>query len=272
MFGSKIDLFKTEWLDVVFASKNKNYGAYVLRKSNSSNTSKALLIGVVGFIILFFGPKIYSLITGMVPAEQELKQTEVVVLPPPALDPKTPPPPAVIPPPPKTAEIKFPPPIVKPDEQVREEPPKMEELKKANPGQKTIEGDPTADIVINAPVGEGPKQAAVVEDTKLYDYVSIEKIPEYPGGIEKFRAYLASNIKYPPMANEAGIQGTVYVNFTVEKDGSLTDVRVDRKVGSGLDEEAMRVVRASKRWIPGIQNGRAVRVKYNVPVSFKISQ
>lgn len=272
MFGSKIDLFKTEWLDVVFASKNKNYGAYVLRKSNSSNTSKSLIIGVIGFVILFFGPKIYSLITGLVPEAPELKQTEVVVLPPPALDPKTPPPPPVQPPPPKTDQVKFQPPVVKPDIEVVENPPKMEELKKADPGPKTMEGDPNADIVINAPVGEGPKQAAVVEDTKLYDYVSIEKIPEYPGGIDKFRDYLRDNIKYPPMANEAGIQGTVYVNFTVEKDGSLTDVRVERKVGSGLDEEAMRVIRASKKWIPGIQNGRAVRVKYNVPVSFKLAQ
>ena len=272
MFGSKIDLFKTEWLDVVFASKNKNYGAYVLRQKNSSNTSKSLIIGVIGFVILFFGPKIYSLITGLVPAEKEMTQTEVVVLPPPPIDPKTPPPPPVQPPPPKNDQVKFPPPIVKPDDQVREEPPKIEELKKADPGQKTIEGDPTADIVINAPVGEGPKQAAVVEDTKLYDYVSIEKAPEYPGGIDKFRAYLRETIKYPPMANESGLQGTVYVNFTVEKDGSLTDVRVDRKVGGGLDEEAIRVVKASKKWIPGIQNSRPVRVKYNVPVKFSISQ
>lgn len=271
MFGSKIDLFKTEWLDVVFASKNKSYGAYTLRQKNSSNTSKSLIIGVIGFVVLFFGPKIYALITGLVPEEKAAVQTEVIIIPPPAIDPKTPPPP-VLPPPPKTNQVKFPPPIVKPDDQVREEPPKIEELKKADPGQKTIEGDPTADIVINAPVGEGPKQAAVVEDNKAYDYVSIEKPPQYPGGLEAFRTYLSQTIKYPPMANDAGIQGTVYVNFTVEKDGTLTDVRVDRKVGSGLDEEAMRVVRASKRWVPGIQNGKTVRVKYNVPVKFSISQ
>lgn len=109
-------------------------------------------------------------------------------------------------------------------------------------------------------------------DQKLYDYVSIEKIPQYPGGIDKFRQFLMANIKYPAEATKAGLQGTVYVNFTVEKDGSLTDIRVDRKVGSGLDEEAMRVIGSSKKWIPGIQNGRPVRVKYNVPVSFKLTK
>lgn len=272
MFGSKIDLFKTEWLDVVFASKNKNYGAYMLRKKNSSNTSKSLIIGVLGFVLLFFGPKIYSLIAGMAPEEKVERQTEVVVVPPPPVDPKAPPPPPPQPPPPKNDQVKFPPPIVKPDDQVREEPPKMVELKKADPGQKTMEGDPTAEIVINTPVGEGPKQAAAVEDTKIYDYVNIERVPEYPGGIDKFRKYLFDNIKYPPMANENNLQGVVYVNFTVEKDGSLTNVYVDRKVGGGLDEEAIRVVRASKKWIPGIQNGKEVRVKYNVPVKFSLSQ
>ncbi|RZL05731.1 MAG: energy transducer TonB, partial [Pedobacter sp.] len=123
---------------------------------------------------------------------------------------------------------------------------------------------------IAAPVGEGPKQAAVVEDTKIYDYVSIEHQPDYPGGIDKFREYLAKAIKYPPMAQDANLQGTVYVTFTVEKDGSLTDVAVPRKVGGGLDEEAIRVVRLSKKWTPGIQNGRPVRVKFNVPVKFSL--
>ena len=110
------------------------------------------------------------------------------------------------------------------------------------------------------------------KDDKIYDYVSIEKAPEYPGGIDKFRQYLSANIKYPAEAAKVGLQGTVYVNFTIEKDGSLTDIRVDRKVGLGLDEEAIRVVQASKRWMPGIQNSRPVRVKYNVPVKFSVKR
>jgi protein TonB len=270
---SKIDLFRKEWLDVVFENKNKAYGAYQLRQRNSSTTSRALLFASTAFILLFITPKIISMIKGALPEEQVVKQVEVAIQPPPPVDPKTPPPPPVEPPPPKQDQVKFPPPIVKPDVQVRDqEPPQIEDLKKADPGQKTIAGDPDADIVIAAPVGEGPKQAAVVEDTKVYDFVSIETPPGFPGGIEKFYAYVGKSIKYPPMAAENNIQGKVFLSFVVEKNGELTDIHVDRKLGGGTDEEAVRVLKASPRWTPGIQNGKPVRVKYNIPISFTLSQ
>lgn len=272
MFGSKIDIFNKEWLDVVFDKKNKSYGAYELRKNNGSNTTKALFFASTVFILLFITPKILSLLKGALPEEPVVKQVEVVVQPPPPVDPKTPPPPPVEPPPPKTDQVKFPPPIVKPDNQVRdEEPPQIEQLKAADPGQKTVQGDPTADIVVVGPVGEGPKQAAVVEDTKVYDFVSIETQPSFPGGIEKFYAYVGKSVKYPPQAAENNIQGKVYLSFVVEKDGRLTDITVVRKLGGGTDEEAIRVLKASPRWTPGIQNGKPVRVKYNIPISFTLN-
>ncbi|MDB5018903.1 MAG: Energy transducer TonB [Pedobacter sp.] len=270
---SKIDLFRKEWLDVVFENKNKAYGAYQLRQKNSSTTSRALLFASAAFILLFITPRIISMIKGALPEEEVVKQVEVAIQPPPPVDPKTPPPPPVEPPPPKQDQVKFPPPIVKPDVEVRDqEPPQIEDLKKADPGQKTIAGDPNADIVIAAPVGEGPKQAAVVEDTKVYDFVSIETPPGFPGGIEKFYAYVGKSIKYPPMAAENNIQGKVFLSFVVEKNGELTDIHVDRKLGGGTDEEAVRVLKASPRWTPGIQNGKPVRVKYNIPISFTLSQ
>ena len=270
---SKIDLFRKEWLDVVFENKNKAYGAYQLRQKNSSTTTRALLFASAAFILLFITPKIISMIKGALPEDEVVKQVEVAIQPPPPEDPKTPPPPTVEPPPPKQDQVKFPPPIVKPDVEVRDqEPPQIEDLKKADPGQKTIAGDPDADIVISAPVGEGPKQAAVVEDTKVYDFVSIETPPSFPGGIEKFYAYVGKSIKYPPMAAENNIQGKVFLSFVVEKNGQLTDIHVDRKLGGGTDEEAVRVLKASPRWTPGIQNGKPVRVKYNIPISFTLSQ
>ena len=82
--------------------------------------------------------------------------------------------------------------------------------------------------------------------------------------------YLNSNIKYPVVAQENGVQGRVVVSFVVEKDGSITDVRVVRSVDPSLDREATRVVKSMPHWIPGKQNGSAVRVKYNVPVTFKL--
>jgi protein TonB len=271
---SKLDIFRKEWLEVVFADKNKNYGAYQLRKSNGANTSRALIIGSIIFIVLFFSPKIYSLIKGSMEHEDEqLKAQEVILAPPPPVDPKTPPPPPVEPPPPKVDQVKMPPPIVKPDIEVRDEPPTVEKLKEADPGQRDIKGDPTADIVIAEPVGEGPKReaAVAVDDNKVYDFVSIEKQPEFPGGISKFYGYLSKAIKYPPMAQENNVQGKVFLSFVVEKDGKLTDITVTRGLGSGTDEEAIRVLKASPRWNPGIQNGKPVRVKYNINVNFTLN-
>lgn len=247
---SKLDIFRKEWLEVVFADKNKSYGAYQLRKTNGANTTRALIIGSVIFLVLFFSPKIFSLIRGSMDHEDEqLKAQEVIIAPPPPVDPKTPPPPPVEPPPPKIDQVKMPPPIVKPDIEVRDEPPTVEKLKEADPGQRDIKGDPTADIVIAEPVGEGPKReaAVAVDDNKVYDFVSIEKQPEFPGGISKFYGYLSKAIKYPPMAQENNVQGKVFLSFVVEKDGKLTDITVTRGLGSGTDEEAIRVLKASPR-------------------------
>ena len=270
---SKIDLFNKEWIDVVFDKKNKSYGAYQLRQENSWNTTKSLLMASSVFIFIFFMPKIFSLIKGMVPEPPQEKITEVIMQPPPPINPEVQTPPPVEPPPPKQDQVKFPPPIVKPDNQVADEkPPTVEDLKKASPGQKTIEGDPTAEPVQIAAAGEGPKQAVVVEDNTVYSFVSMENPPMYPGGIEKFYKFLGDNIKYPAMAAENNIQGNVFVSFTVEKDGALTDIKIDRKLGYGTDEEAVRVLKISKRWNPGMQNGKPVRVKYNIPIKFSLQQ
>lgn len=272
---SKLDILRKEWIEVVFAEKNKAYGAYQLRKTNGANTTRALVIGSIVFLLLFFSPKIYGLIKGSMEQDEVIeKAKEVVIAPPPPVNPETPPPPPVEPPPPKVDQVKMPPPIVKPDNLVRdEEPPTVEKLKEADPGQRDIKGDPTADIVIAEPVGEGPKReaAVAVDDNKVYDFVSIEKQPEYPGGIAKFYKYLGGAIKYPPMAQENNVQGKVFLSFVVEKDGKLTDIQVTRGLGSGTDEEAIRVLKASPRWNPGIQNGKPVRVKYNINVNFTLN-
>lgn len=273
---SKLDIFRKEWLEVVFEDKNKNYGAYQLRKSNGNNTTKALFWGSVVFLVLFFSPKLYNLIKGSQDEQKDdLKAQEVVLTPPPPINPETPPPPPVEPPPPKTDQVKMPPPIVKPDEQVQEEPPTVEKLKEADPGQRDIKGDPTADVVINEPVGEGPKRenAVAVDDNKVYDFVSIEKQPSFQGepqGGAKFNKYLSGAIRYPSMAQENNVQGKVFVSFIVEKDGSLTDITVVRGPGSGLNEEAVRVIKSSPRWTPGIQNGKPVRVKFTLTVNFSL--
>ncbi|WP_293305545.1 M56 family metallopeptidase [Pedobacter sp. UBA5917] len=106
---------------------------------------------------------------------------------------------------------------------------------------------------------------------KVYDFVSIEKQPEFPGGIAKFYKYLGGSIKYPKMAQDNNVQGKVFLSFVVEKDGSLSDIQITRGLGSGTDEEAIRVLKESPKWNPGIQNGLPVRVKYNINVNFTLS-
>lgn len=109
------------------------------------------------------------------------------------------------------------------------------------------------------------------EDEKVYDFVSIEKQPEFPGGIKKFYEYLGKSIIYPQTAVENNVQGKVFLSFNVEKDGTLTDIKITRGLGSGTDEEAIRVLTESPKWYPGIQNGQAVRVKYNINVNFTLA-
>lgn len=109
----------------------------------------------------------------------------------------------------------------------------------------------------------------ISNDTKA-TFEVVEVMPEYPGGMEALIEYLGSNIKYPEQAKEEGIEGKVFVNFIVEKDGSIVETKVLRGIGGGCDEEAVRVVSQMPDWTPGTQGGQAVRVSYNLPISFEL--
>jgi len=271
MFGSKLDILNQHWIDVVFTDRNKAYGAYELRKSNDRNTRKALLIGVVLFVVAISANTIIDMIAGFIPkGKEKIKITNVVLSPPPPDLKKPPPPPPPEPPKPKVDQVKFPPMVVKPDIEVKEKPPTVEELKVADPGQKNLKGDKNAEVTIDEPVGTAETKVTEEDPNKIF--TSVEKVPEFQGGMEKFYAYLSKNIRYPAVAKENGTQGKVIVSFVCERDGSLTDVHVSRGIGDGCDEEAIRVIKASPKWSPGIQNGRPVRVAYSVPISFALSE
>ncbi len=270
MLGSKLDILKPEWLDVVFSDRNKTYGAYELRKQNPKNTSKALVIGIALFVFILSFQTILNFISGFIPkAKEKVKITNVVLQPPPPLDKTKHPPPPPEPPKPKVDQVKFPPPVVKPDNEVKEQPPTVKELEVADPGQKTVKGDPNAEIKIDEPVGNSDVKQVTEEDPNKI-FTAVEKEPGFQGGIEKFYKYLQNNIHYPAVAKENNVQGKVFVTFVVERDGSLTDIKVVRGIGSGCDEEAQRVLRNSPKWTPGIQNGRPVRVQYTMPISFTL--
>jgi TonB family protein len=99
----------------------------------------------------------------------------------------------------------------------------------------------------------------------------VESMPEFPGGLSAFMKYLQENIKYPDDAKDAGIQGRVYLNFIVEKNGSISNIKVIRGIGAGCDEEAVRVVKNMPKWKPGMSKGQPVRVSFNLPIKFSLT-
>ena len=101
-------------------------------------------------------------------------------------------------------------------------------------------------------------------------YMIVDEMPEFPGGDKELYQFIADNVKYPAEAKEKGIRGIVYVNFIVEPDGSLSNIKVLKGVGGGCDEEAIRIVESMPKFKPGMQNGEAVRVSYTIPVIFRL--
>lgn len=129
----------------------------------------------------------------------------------------------------------------------------------------SAEDDASQRVVVQAPVA-----APVEEEEEQQVFVVVEKMPEFPGGEEAMRRYLARNIRYPLIAQENGIQGRVICQFVVNADGKIVDVQVVRGVEASLDAEAVRVIQSMPSWTPGKQGGKSVRVKYTLPIRFKL--
>jgi protein TonB len=113
-------------------------------------------------------------------------------------------------------------------------------------------------------------QAVEKEKEEEQIFVVVEEMPEFPGGELALRKYIAQAIKYPTIAQENGIQGKVFVNFVVDRDGSVSNAKIARGVDPSLDKEALRVVNGLPKWKPGKQRGKPVRVSYTVPISFQL--
>ena len=124
-------------------------------------------------------------------------------------------------------------------------------------------------VVVKAESAEDTAQIKNVESTEK-TFEVVEQMPTFKGGDAALMKYLSENIKYPKAAEKAGEQGRVVVNFIVEKDGAISNVNIVRSVTPTLDAEAVRVIKAMPKWVPGKQDGQFVRVKYNVPVSFRL--
>ena len=124
--------------------------------------------------------------------------------------------------------------------------------------------------VLKAPVDRQLSDYAMPLQENDSIYTVVETMPEFPGGTAKMMGFLAANISYPQTARDKGVEGRVYISFVVEKDGSVSDVKVLRGIGGGCDEEAVRVVQSMPNWKPGVQKGKPVKVAYNLPVRFAL--
>ena len=277
---SKIDLLEREWIDLVFEGKNEAYGAYTIRRDTSKRNLLAviaLFCGLTAIVALFFIVNVAQNAIAAAAAEHETEVTLEAI----------------------EEEIEE----EKDDEEIVYDVEELEqlvaeetvmnsekftayEMEDDAPEQvtKTQDEVATSDVAIGAiDYDQGSNEAEhvlkvnekvvdevppAVEETKVFDVV--EQMPSFKGGDAALMEWLSKNIKYPVVAEENGIQGRVVATFVVERDGSITDVKIVKSVDPSLDKEAVRVLKNMPKWIPGKQNGQAVRVKYTVPVTFRL--
>jgi len=276
---AKIDLLDQQWIDLVFDGKNEAYGAYTIRHDTSKRNllaMLALIAGIVAIVAIFLSLGAVQDAIARAASEHEtevtLEQIEEEVEEQ------------------EEEEVVY---EVQPEEQLVAEETVMNsekftayEMEDDAPEQVTKTQDEVAqsDVAIGAiDYDQGSDEAEhvlkvnekvvdevppAVEETKIFEVV--EQMPSFPGGDAALMQFLSKNIKYPVVAEENGIQGRVIATFVVERDGSITDVKVVKSVDPSLDKEAVRVLKSMPKWIPGKQNGSAVRVKYTVPVTFRL--
>ncbi|MBS1530811.1 MAG: energy transducer TonB [Bacteroidetes bacterium] len=269
MLSSKLDLCKSEWLELVFDDRNTRYGAYDLRKHYAANLAKALGIAVLAFFSLFEGYNIYLQHQPLVRMVVVDNTPPTVITPQTVKPPVTPPAHHEIQPPADHSTIRFAPMVVREDPQAAN-PPTITQLDETPIGPTDHKGDPNAGDINITPGGSGSGTADKPdENTEVKDMHSVEVMPQFPGGEVAWQKFLQKHLHYPPQAMDAGVGGKVFVSFIVETDGHLSDITLIRGVGYGLDDEAMRVLKIAPNWTPGIQNGRKVRVRYMMPFNFQ---
>ena len=275
---SKVDLIDKNWVELVFDGRNKEYGAYVLRKETGMRNIKSMLLVFAVIIAIMAGVAAKVAIENAFPKkvaiETDVELTKLAEKKEAKVEKKAP----VKVEEQKVVEkvkssVKFTPPVIKKDDEVKpeEELKSQEDLNKTNTaiGSFDVKGnDETGGEVLKPKEVIAQPEPPKEEETKVFDVVEV--MPTFPGGQGALFEWLSKNIKYPVVAEENGVQGRVIVTFVVERNGSITDVQVAKSVDPSLDKEAVRVVKAMPHWIPGKQNGSAVRVKFTVPVTFRL--
>jgi periplasmic protein TonB len=260
-------------LDIIFEGRNKEYGAYELRKTYNTRLTKALILTGILLAVLLIPFVVSSLLPKSTkPDVVEVVDTQIAEIkqkePPPPPPIKPPPPP----PPPAVNQVKFTPPVVKKDEEVKqdEKPPDIKETTAIS--SETIKSENTQQIV-QAPIddkGTGVAQAPV-DDNQVFTKVEVDA--EFPGGMGAWAKFLQKNLDADIPVNNGAPVGTyrVIIRFIVGKDGSASDIQPETSFGYGMEEEAMRAIRKAPKWTPAIQNGRNVNAYKRQPITFVVS-
>jgi len=269
---AKIDINSDQWCNMVFEDRNTSFGAFVLRTESSKRHLRALIIASILFVFAITAPILIKEVMKSTkkgdttvrtidyldqikkeakqekPHEEiEQHQQEQV-----------------------RATIAFPPPIIRPDAEVKND---------SLPSQKKLMQDPKLAIGtenkdgskdVKIPVSNGGGIAPEPKDDGPVNVAVVSVQPNFPGGMNALYEYLAKNITYPPSAREAGVEGRVIVGFVVGKDGKIADVQVLRSLDPACDEEAAKLVKTMPAWTPGKQGDRTVRVRMTLPIVFKL--
>lgn len=273
--GKDIKLNSSEWCDVVFEGKNKQYGAYKLRQSSSKRHIVAFLV-----ILLFAG--IVSALPGLISEIKKLTQNqqenidetfELSNIPVEDIPEEnkimqeTAPPP-----PPLKTTVQFVPPTIAKDEEVTDQDvmKSQDEIQgsKIQISVASVQG--TSDKGVD--IAELREHKVIVEEKQVEEkpFVTVEQMPTFPGGEVEMQKFIRDNLRYPVVAQEAGIQGRVTLRFVVSKTGAIENVTVVRGIDPSCDKEAVRVVQSMPKWIPGKQNGLNVPVYFNLPIQFRL--
>lgn len=278
-----VDLSSQEWRDIIFEGKNKEYGAYTLRAASASRHNKSVIIvlsvlAVILVLLILMMKGVFSKaeeeqlvsateqeIVTYEAEEEEIEEEEQFEIPD---EPEE-----VIAPEEVANEQRITDLLIVQDEEFDKE-------KEVKDQEKMMENEAQAGAI---DITEGTNdlnkvqvkeqviaETKPVEEEKVYNIAMVEQKPEFVGGEAAMYKWLSENIVYPSAASEEGVQGRVVVEFVVGKDGSITNVRVLRPRHPALDKEAVRVVKAMPKWIPGRNNGQPVKVTYTLPVTFKL--
>jgi protein TonB len=276
--SSNANLFKQSWLNTVFDGRNKSYGAYELRQTNPKTTLVALFFGALFFTGAIAIPVIKNLISEMANAEKEIirevkldkydkpkeeKKEEILEEKKPEEQKKT-----------QTVQDiqKFVPPVVVDKKEVKEELATIEELKDKNVGNQTMAGNPDGNLITdNSASEEKTNNEELIDYNKIF--VAAEVMPAPPNGIDSFRKKVQNGLIDDIGDIEESINGLVKIRFVVLEDGSLDSFQIleENPKGYKLAEKAIKQIKKSPKWIPGMNNGRNVKVYYTFPLKFNIS-